>query len=40
MAEWFADNKIFEIAAVPLADAGPYTHEVVLDGARHWFVRG
>ncbi|MDR2858391.1 MAG: VOC family protein [Novosphingobium sp.] len=40
MAEWFGNNNIFTVAAEPLADAGPYTHEVVLDGARHWFVKG
>jgi 4-hydroxyphenylpyruvate dioxygenase-like putative hemolysin len=39
MATWFGANAIFEIAAEPLAGAGAYTHEVVLDGARHWFVQ-
>ncbi len=41
MAKWFADNAIFEIAAASLnVEAAPYTHEVLLDGARHWFVAG
>jgi 4-hydroxyphenylpyruvate dioxygenase-like putative hemolysin len=40
MAAWFADNAIFEVAAEPLSSAGAYTHEVLLDGARHWFVEG
>jgi hypothetical protein len=41
MRDWFADNAIFKVAAMPLtAEAGPYTHEVVLDGARHWFMPG
>lgn len=41
MATWFADNALFAIEAVPLAGAArPYTHEVLLDGARHWFMRG
>lgn len=39
-ARWFGDNALYEIAAQPLTGAGPYTHEVVLDGARHWFVQG
>jgi hypothetical protein len=41
MRTWFADNAIFQVSAAPLvADSGPYTHEVVLDGARHWFIEG
>ncbi|MFA7601944.1 MAG: VOC family protein [Novosphingobium sp.] len=39
-ARWFGDNAIYEIAARPLTGTGRYTHEVVLDGARHWFVQG
>ena len=34
-ARWFGQNGI---AAEPVAIAGRYTHEVILDGARHWFV--
>jgi catechol 2,3-dioxygenase-like lactoylglutathione lyase family enzyme len=40
LAAWFAGNGIFDLAAEPLDRAGAYTHEVVLDGARHWFVAG
>jgi hypothetical protein len=40
MAQWFGDNAMFEIAAEPLRGAGGYSHEVMLDGARHWFVQG
>jgi 4-hydroxyphenylpyruvate dioxygenase-like putative hemolysin len=39
MAKWFADNAIFNVSAKALTSAGTYTHEVVLDGARHWFMQ-
>jgi 4-hydroxyphenylpyruvate dioxygenase-like putative hemolysin len=35
-ARWFGQSGI---QATPLTNAARYTHEVVLDGARHWFVR-
>lgn len=36
----FADNHTCNLVAEPApADSG-YTHELVLDGARHWFVQG
>jgi 4-hydroxyphenylpyruvate dioxygenase-like putative hemolysin len=38
MAKWCADNAIFDVAAQALDAAGGYTHEVVLDGAKHWFM--
>jgi hypothetical protein len=38
MADWLGNNKIFELAAQPLNGSGAYSHEFVLDGARHWFV--
>lgn len=38
-AEMFGNNHTCNIAAEPVAGNGPYTHEVVLDGARHWFLR-
>lgn len=41
LADWFASNAACPITAIPL-DAGSenYTHEAVLDGARHWFLAG
>jgi hypothetical protein len=34
-ARWFGKNGI---CAEPVADSGLYTHEAIIDGARHWFV--
>jgi len=34
----FENNHTCNLAAEPLASGGAYTHEVLLDGARHWFV--
>jgi len=41
LADWFAGNAACPITVIPL-DAGSesYTHEAVLDGARHWFLAG
>lgn len=36
----FADNHTCSLVAEPLATGGGYTHELMLDGARHWFVKG
>jgi len=36
----FGDNHTCNLVAEPLAGGGEYTHEVLLDGARHWFVKG
>jgi hypothetical protein len=35
-AQWFDKNGIH---AEPIANSALYTHETILDGARHWFVR-
>lgn len=34
----FGDNHTCNLSAEPLPAGGRYTHEVLLDGARHWFV--
>lgn len=39
-AKRFGDNHTANLVAQPLASGGEYTHELVLDGARHWFVQG
>jgi 4-hydroxyphenylpyruvate dioxygenase-like putative hemolysin len=36
----FSNNHTCNLVAEPLASGGQYTHEVLLDGARHWFVHG
>ena len=35
-ARWFGKN---EVHVEPVANSVSYTHETLLDGARHWFVR-
>jgi len=36
----FGDNHTCNLPAEPLPAGSGYTHEVMLDGARHWFVAG
>ena len=34
----FADNHTFSLLAQPLPAGSNYSHQLLLDGARHWFV--
>lgn len=38
-AAMFGNNHTCNLVAEPLAGAAPYSHQVLLDGARHWFVK-
>lgn len=39
-ARWFADNHTCNIAAQACPAGSGYSHAIMLDGARHWFVKG